>query len=98
MFDEVILLTRKNVLECAESHTYQTYFSKKKKYNSNKPYVYEEVPSEVFELCYNDIVKWNKDINELSIKLDIPITYYEDISDKDSEERLRMIGKKRSII
>ena len=97
-FDEVILLTRRNVKECAESHAYQTYFSKKKNYNSNMPYLYEEVPLGVFELCYNDIVKWNKDINELSVKLDIPITYYEDIFDKDSEERLRMIGKKRSII
>jgi hypothetical protein len=97
-FDEVILLTRKNILECVESHAYQTYFSKKKNYNSNMPYLYEEVPSEVFQLCYNDIVKWNKDIIELSVKLEIPITYYEDIFNKDGGERLRMTGKKRSII
>lgn len=100
-FDNVILLTRKNIMECIESHAFQTYYSKKKNYNSNKPYVYEEVPSEIFELCYKDIIKWNKDIDELSIKLNIPITYYEDIFDKDSEERLRkgsMIGKKRNVI
>lgn len=100
-FDNVILLTRKNIMECIESHAFQTYYSKKKNYNSNKPYVYEEVPSEIFELCYKDIIKWNKDIDELSIKLNIPITYYEDIFDKDSEERLRkgsMNGKKRNVI
>jgi hypothetical protein len=27
-FDEIILLSRKNLLECAESHAYQTHFSK----------------------------------------------------------------------
>lgn len=100
-FDEVILLTRKDIMECTESHAYQTFFSKKKKYNSNKSYVYEKVPSEIFELCYNDIVKWNKDLNELSVKLNIPITYYEDIFDKNSEERLRKenVGvEKRSIL
>lgn len=100
-FDNVILLTRKNIMDCVESHAFQTYYSKKKNYNSNKPYVYEEVPSEIFELCYKDIIKWNKDIDELSIKLNIPITYYEDIFDKDSEERLRkgsMNGKKRNVI
>jgi hypothetical protein len=100
-FDDVILLTRKNILECAQSHAYQTYFSKKKNYNSNNPYVYEEVPFEIFELCYNNIVKWNKDIIDLSIKLNTPITYYEDIFDKNSEERLRKVilnGEKRNII
>lgn len=100
-FDNVILLTRKNVMDCVESHAFQTYYSKKKNYNSNNPYVYEEVPSEIFELCHKDIIKWNKDIDELSRKLNIPITYYEDIFDKDSEERLRrgsMIGKKRNVI
>ncbi len=34
-------------------------------------------------------VKWNKDINELSINLNIPITYYEDIFDSNGIGRLR---------
>jgi hypothetical protein len=88
-FDRVILLSRKNILECAESHAYQTYFSKTKNYNSNNPYYYEEVPSDIFELCYNDILKWNNDLNELAFKLNIPITYYEDIYDRTHSDRLR---------
>ena len=88
-FDEVILLSRKNLLECAESHAYQTYFSKTKNYNSNNPYYYEDVPRNVFDLCYNDIIKWVDDINKLSNTLNIPITYYEDIYDLNNENRLR---------
>lgn len=88
-FDEVILLTRRNIKECVESHAFQTYYSKTRSYNSNNPYLYEDVPSDIFEMCYNDIVKWNKDINELSINLNIPITYYEDIFDSNGTGRLR---------
>ena len=88
-FDSIILLSRRNILECAESHAYQTYFSKIKNYNSNNQYYYEKVPLKLFELCYADIIKWNNDLNELSIKLNIPITYYEDIYDSDGDGRLR---------
>jgi len=92
-FDEVILLSRKNILECAESHAYQTYFSKTKNYNSNNEYYYEEVPSKIFQLCYNDIIKWNEELNELSLKLNIPITYYEDLYDLNDKNRLRKGNK-----
>lgn len=88
-FDEIILLSRKNLIECIESHAYQTYFSKNKNYNSNNPYYYEEVPLEIFKLCYNDIMKWDVEIKELSKQLNIPITYYEDLYNPNSEERLR---------
>jgi len=88
-FDKVILLSRKNILECAESHAYQTYFSKTKNYNSNNPYYYEEVPSNIFQLCYDDILKWNIELEELAKKLNIQITYYEDIYDPTNENRLR---------
>jgi hypothetical protein len=92
-FDEIILLSRRNLLECTESHSYHTYFSKTKNYNSNNPYYYEEVPSDIFELCYTDIIKWNNDLNELAIKLNIPITYYEDIYDINHSDRLRKGNK-----
>jgi hypothetical protein len=96
-FDEVILLTRRNVKECTESHAYQTYFSKIKNYDSNKPYVYEEIPTDIFELCHNDIIKWNKELSDLSTKLNVPITYYEDIFDFNSEERLRKGDRDKTI-
>jgi len=88
-FDSVILLSRKNVLENAQSHSYSTYFSRTKNYNSNKQYYYEDTPTHVFELCYNNIIKWNEDLKELSTKLNIPITYYEDIYDPTDSNRLR---------
>jgi hypothetical protein len=34
-------------------------------------------------------MKWNNDLNELSYRLNIPITYYEDMFDINSEARLR---------
>ena len=95
-FDEIILLSRKNILECAESHAYQTYFSKTKNYNSNNPYYYEQVPADIFELCYNDVLKWNNDLKQLSDKLNIPITYYEDIYNINHSDRLRK-GSKSNI-
>lgn len=88
-FDEVVLLSRKNVLSCVESHAYHTYFSKNKRYDSNTPYLYEEIPLDIFKLCYVDILKWNRELKEISSIKNIPITYYEDIFDQNSEERLR---------
>jgi hypothetical protein len=95
-FDEVILLSRKNLLECAESHAYQTYFSKAKNYNSNHAYYYEEAPKDIFELCYKDILKWDKELEDLSKDLNVPITYYEDIYDPSGGERLRK-GKREDL-
>jgi hypothetical protein len=92
-FDEVILLSRKNLLDCAESHAYQTYFSKVKNYNSNNPYYYEDVIDSVFKVCYDDIIKWNIELGELSKQINIPISYYEDIFDINSDGRLRKGNK-----
>jgi ABC-type multidrug transport system ATPase subunit len=92
-FDEVILLSRKNLLECTESHAYQTYFSKVKNYNSNNPYYYEDVIDSVFKVCYDDIIKWNIELGELSKQINIPISYYEDIFDINSDGRLRKGNK-----
>jgi hypothetical protein len=100
-FDEVILLSRRNLLECTESHAYQTYFSKTKNYNSNTQYYYEDVPIDIFEMCYIDIIKWDTELIELSDALCIPITYYEDIYDIYSKNRLRLGNKtnlKKSLI
>ena len=40
----------------------QRLYSKTKNYNSNNQYYYEDVPSDIFELCYNDIIKWNDEL------------------------------------
>jgi hypothetical protein len=90
-FDRVILLNRRNLKELIESHSYQTYFSKKG-YNSNNGYVYKEPPQEIINLCTSDILNWNEEINRLSEITKIPITYYEDIFDSDSPDRLRLVS------
>jgi hypothetical protein len=87
-FDKVILLNRRNLRELIESHSYQTYFLKTG-YNSNNPYVYKEPPQEIINLCTTDILNWNEEINYLSEITKIPITYYEDIFDSNSLDRLR---------
>ena len=90
-FDRVILLNRRNLKELIESHSYQTYFLKTG-YNSNNPYVYKEPPQEIINLCTSDILNWNEEINRLSEITKIPITYYEDIFDSDSPDRLRLVS------
>lgn len=89
-FDKIILLTRKNIEANIESHSYSMYFSKNKKYNSNNHYVYERPPENVIKLCSLNILNWNEEIKKLSTILNIPITYYEDLFDENSLERLRI--------
>jgi hypothetical protein len=85
-FDEVILLSRKNLIECAESHAYAV-FNRNKGFKSDAPYIWEETPN--FDKCYSDIISWDSTLKMISTKLDIPITYYEDIYDLNSKNRLR---------
>ena len=87
-FDEIILLNRRNIKELIESHSYQTYFSKKS-YNSNNEYVYKAPPQYIINLCTSDILNWNEEINYLSEVIKIPITYYEDIYNPNDASRLR---------
>ena len=85
-FDEIILLTRKDLKSCAESHSYLVY-NKFKGHNSTIPYLWEKTP--IDDLCYSNIINWNENLNKLSVDLNIPLTYYEDIYDVNSEDRLR---------
>jgi hypothetical protein len=89
-FDKTILLSRININELIESHSYQTYFSKVKGYNSNNPYTYKRPPQNIIDICSSDINKWISDIQKLSDLTMIPITYYEDIFDVNSNDRLRI--------
>lgn len=89
-FDDVILLNRRDLNELIESHSYQTYFSKIRGYNFNNPYIYEKPPEEIYNICTSDVLNWNEQMKHLSEITNIPITYYEDIFDKKSYERLRI--------
>ena len=97
-FDEVILLGRKNFKEHLESHSFHVYFSKTKGYHSANPYIYKTPPNDVVELCENDLVKWNSEIENLSKLLNVEISYYEDLFDIDSSERLRLKEQKNKLI
>jgi hypothetical protein len=85
-FDEIILLSRKDLKSCAESHAYSVH-NRKNGFTSNDPYLWEPTPAD--ELCYENIVKWNGVLNNISNILILPITYYEDIYDLNDKSRLR---------
>ena len=50
-------------------------------YNSNNKYIYSEPPLDIIQLCKKDIIKWTKEIEDLSNINKIPILYYEDIDE-----------------
>ena len=85
-FDEVILLSRKNLNECAESWAYLKHFNHRN-FNSIKEYVWKNVPN--LEKHTNDIINWNRELIKIGEILNIELTYYEDIFNKNSNERYR---------
>lgn len=93
-FDKVILLSRKNLQECAESHAYFVHNRGKKGFTSTTEYFWEPTP--VDDLCLKNIIKWNRILEEISETYKIPITYYEDLYDTKSFKRLRK-GNKNDI-
>lgn len=84
-FDEVVLLSRKNLTDCAESWSYLMY--KEKSFKSNQPYLWEKTPN--YNEEYNNIIKWNDELLFISNELNIPITYYEDIYKSNENGKLR---------
>ena len=85
-FDETILLSRKDLKACAESHSYWVS-NKKNGFTSTQKYLWKESPMD--ELCYSNVIYWNSVLLDVSNELNIPITYYEDIYDLNSKHRLR---------
>jgi hypothetical protein len=85
-FDRVILLTRKNLNECAESWAYLRH-NMSNQFHSQKHYVWK-LPSNI-EKHMEDIENWHKQLLEISKILNIEITYYEDIFDINAKERYR---------
>lgn len=86
-FDETILLSRKNLTECAESWSYLNHKKKQKGFESNQPYFWERTPN--YETALENIIKWNDELKFISNELNIPITYYEDIYNPTDKGRLR---------
>ena len=86
-FDEVILLSRKNIKEASESYSNALWTD-----NWHDKYEYTSLPN--IGDALNHLTESNKYLNSLSEKTSIPITYYEDIYDTSSSNRLRSERKK----
>ena len=84
-FDEVVLLSRKNLIDCAESWSYLIH--KEKSFKSNQPYLWEKTPN--YNKEYLNIIEWNEELKFISTELNIPITYYEDIYNVNDSGKLR---------
>jgi hypothetical protein len=91
-FEKTILLSRRDLEACAESYAYLNYKSNISNFSSVSPYLWEKTPNYNEEL-YN-IKIWNDELNYISEKTNIPITYYEDIYDLNDKNRLRKGNKK----
>lgn len=88
-FDEIILLSRRDLVACTESTSFLMYNIKRLKCSTHVPYYYETPPIEIYENYEKEIMVYDKIINKISTDLNIPIIYYEDIYDLNSPERLR---------
>ena len=88
-FDEVILLSRKDLFDCAKSYSFMIDMNKE--YDSANPYIWKETPS--LNKSFEFLKVEHKKLEEVSKLLKIPITYYEDIFDINSKERLRKSNK-----
>jgi len=88
-YDEVILLSRKNLKECAESLSYLLY-NKKNNFNATQEYNWKLTPN--YNDTYNFVIKISKDLILLSELINKKIVYYEDLYDLSSKNRLRKIN------
>jgi len=86
-FDEIILLSRRNLKECAESLAYMEKHVGSG-YSFDMQYVWDASGLDVSGK-YDFLKKQNTDLEKLSDILNIPITYYEDIFDTTSTEKYR---------
>jgi hypothetical protein len=86
-FNEVILLSRRNLIACAESWAYLQYYEKQKSFKADTPYLWERTPN--FDEEFEFIQKCNSELEYISQKLNISITYYEDIYNKNDSNKLR---------
>lgn len=89
-FNEVILLSRKDLKACAESMAFLSY-NIDKGYKHNRDYTWEYTPNLESTKVY--IQECSKDLEKLSENINIPITYYEDIFDIGSPDKQRKHNK-----
>ena len=91
-FDKVILLSRKDLKACAESLAFLDY-NEKNGFKHNEKYEWYLTPN--FNKWYEYLISANEDLLILGKLLNIETTYYEDIFDLNSKDRLRIGNLKR---
>lgn len=91
LFDEVILLSRKNLNECAESLSYANYFK-----NFTEKYEWINTPN--LNKNIKLVKEFDEELEKLSKLTNIKILYYEDLFNVESEDKLRKNDIKRKSI
>lgn len=86
-FDKVILLTRKDLRACAESWAYYRHIKDSTGEMTMHKYEWKETDNLI--QMHRKIVDWNTDLIKLSQRLEVGLTYYEDIFDVNSSDRYR---------
>jgi len=94
-FDDVILLSRHDLVAVSESFSYLKW-NLDKGVSFDDEYHWEETPN--LNETYKLITKLNDDLIKLSNNLKIPITYYEDIYNINSNDRLRKNKRVKTLI
>jgi hypothetical protein len=90
-FDEVILLSRKDLNACAESLSYANYFQ-----NFTEKYEWINTPN--LNQNIKLVKEFDEELKKLSKLTNIKISYYEDLFNTESEEKLRKNDFKRKNI
>ena len=90
-FDEVILLSRKDLNACAESLSYANYFQ-----NFTEKYDWINTPN--LDENIKLVKEFNKELEKLSKLINIKILYYEDLFNTESADKLRKNDIKRKNI
>lgn len=91
-FDEVTLLSRRNLNECAESWAYLQEHNRPNimsGFNSIKHYIWDPPSDDKIQKALDFVVNLHSELEKISEVLNIPITYYEDIYDVNSHEKYR---------
>ena len=87
-FDEVILLSRKDLMACAESLSYANHFQ-----NFVNNYNWVRTPN--LNQNIKLVKEFNEELEKLSKLTNIKISYYEDLFNMESEDKLRKNDFKR---
>lgn len=91
LFDKVILVSRKDLKLCAESLAYANYFG-----NFSEKYEWVSTPNLLENIKL--VKKFDEDLKNLSKLINVNISYYEDLFDVNSENKLRKNDIKRKTI